>query len=84
MPTAVIVEGDTDRAVVNALLPSLEVKLNKTGREQAIVLAAEAAKQLGSQRVALLLDRNGFTEKQLADEASRLRPRDGDQQRSAP
>lgn len=66
----VFVEGDLDRAVMEALGFS-EVFPDHgdgKGRDAAIRWAADKAKTLGSGPVALVLDRNGSTEQQLLDE----------------
>lgn len=73
MPTEVIAEGDTDRATVRAILPSVGLPMpetNEGGRIYAIHRAA-AACRLMDRRVVLLLDRNGFTANQIDDEVQR-------------
>lgn len=67
MPSVVVVEGDVDQAIVSAIEPSLNVPLPKRplGREAAIRRAAIAAKQVGTHRIVLLLDRNSYTPDQV-------------------
>jgi hypothetical protein len=78
MPDSVVVEGDTDRAIVKALNPQLDVPRSEgeKGRDAAINLAAVAVKQVGSPRIVLLLDRNGFTPEQIDSEVSRVLKRE--------
>jgi len=71
MPDSVVVEGDTDCAIVKALNPQLDVpQPERGGRKPAIRSAAVAAKKIHSPRIVLLLDRNGFTPEQIDSEVS--------------
>lgn len=70
MPSDIVAEGDTDRAVIRAIT-GLEVPREPGvfGRDNAIRLAAVAAKQL-NRRIVLVLDRNGYTPEQLDKEVA--------------
>ncbi len=70
MPSEVVVEGHVDHAIVQAIAPTLVVPRpeSPSGREAAIKRAAVAAKQLGTHRIALLLDRNGYDVPQIHGE----------------
>lgn len=73
MSTIVITEGDTDRALVEALQTNLKVpkpKKRAPGREAAIERAADAATMVGDRQIVLMLDWNSHTEKQLVDEVT--------------
>ncbi len=70
MPSAIVAEGDTDRAVIHAITGlELPPEPGVFGRDNAIRLAAVAAKQLNRQ-IVLVLDTNGFTSEQIDKEVA--------------
>src|SRR5690242_12209999 len=70
MPSAIVVEGNTDYAIVKALDSTLPVAKPEraAGRDAAIRRAALAARQVGSHHIVLLLDWNGHTQEALQEE----------------
>lgn len=71
VPSDIVAEGDTDRAIVHAIT-GLEVPAEPgvSGRDNAIRLAAVAAKQ-SNRQIVLVLDRNGYTPNQIDKEVAR-------------
>lgn len=71
MPSDIVAEGDTDRAIIRAIT-GLEVppEPGVFGRDRAIRLAAVAAKQF-NRRIVLVLDRNGYTPARIDKDVAR-------------
>ena len=73
MSHLIVAEGDVDRAVLSAIgLPNVLQKSERDqqGREQAFIVATTAATKAMGPPVVLVIDRNGFNEEQLAQEAT--------------
>jgi hypothetical protein len=70
VPSDIVAEGDTGRAIIRAIT-GLEVppEPGAFGRDDAIRLAAVAAKQL-NRKIVLVLDKNGYTPEQLDKEVA--------------
>lgn len=74
MGREVVAEGDVDRAILKAICPECEIPTpepKEQGREAAMRRAATAVKQIGAQRIVLVLDRNGRQPEQIQEEVER-------------